>query len=356
MLQGALERFGPETLPADCAPEQVGPAVACSVERIASTEQRAEESPRPDSSAGHVPLHKLERRSRRMRAAVLERADRRAFRYDWQTPDHEHLSPAELAAIDAHRQRLLERVTHADGSRLAKLEGVHSPNDQRIARLIRDDHLFAETEWSKLQRHDRLYANAVLDASLGLRDDGTCERDWHSQRARSTFAIGWLFWRAGTTRIGDIGSLTVRGVSIDYLCAIVAPPGKTALHRNTLAGTHRARSSRNADTGYIVALENAGAFARFQYGDRRAEVRQVNEYTLRVSTKSEAQAALIERNEAAHREFLENRWRRLAAFDVLEVLSGQARARRCTRAAREREREAELCAIIRAELEPTGPP
>jgi hypothetical protein len=288
-----------------------------------------------------------------MVAAVLERADSRLYRYEWQTADHDHYSPAELAELDAHRQRLLSSVTRADGSKLARIDGVHSPADQRVSRLIRDDHIYAETEWGKLARADQLFANCVLEAALGMREDGTCARDWHSQRARSTFQVAWLLYRVGTTQLGDIGTLTVKGVSMEYLAQIAAPRGKASLHRNTLGGTHRA-SVRNEDTGYIVALHFAGALDRFQYGDRAAENRQVNTYTLRVSTQSEKQEALIDRHESAYRELLRNRWDRLAALDELAVISGQRRALEAKRAPDRR--EAELRAALRSELESTGPP
>jgi hypothetical protein len=270
-----------------------------------------------------------------MVAAVLERADSRLYRYEWQTADHDHYSPAELAELDAHRQRLLSSVTRADGSKLARIDGVHSPADQRVSRLIRDDHIYAETEWGKLARADQLFANCVLEAALG------------------TFQVAWLLYRVGTTQLGDIGTLTVKGVSMEYLAQIAAPRGKASLHRNTLGGTHRA-SVRNEDTGYIVALHFAGALDRFQYGDRAAENRQVNTYTLRVSTQSEKQEALIDRHESAYRELLRNRWDRLAALDELAVISGQRRALEAKRAPDRR--EAELRAALRSELESTGPP
>lgn len=360
-----LERFAPGSAP-------VAPA-ACSVDRIESTEQPETEANTVTSvqvdpadpawrdafegqrRSRSVPVHQLERRTRRWVSAVLEHLDSQLFKYDWMGADHLHCSPAELEAIDAHRQRMLEASTYADGSKLSRIDGVLSPADQRISRLIRDDALYAETEWSKLARHDRLYANSVLEASWGLREDGTCARNWHAQRARSTFQIAWIMWRVGTTRLGDIGTLTVRGVSIEhYLCKLAAPPGKATLHRNTLAGTHRAHSSRNEDLGYIPALEHAGAFERFQYGDRSAEVRQVNEYTLRVSTQSEKQAALIDRHEAAYRELLRNRWAKLAAMDALVIQTGQQRALEQKRAPDLR--EAEMRAAIRGELDCTGPP
>lgn len=361
----------PETERPTCSPEQVQPPVrrrsprprrpvqkpvgAVSESRCDPSDPNAWRDAYESATREYVPPWKLERRERRMHAAVLERLDSQRYKYAWQTADHDHYSPAELAAIDAHRQRLLATAAHADGSKLSRLEGVHSPADQRVSRLIRDDALFAETEWGKLHRADPLYANAVLEASLGLRDDGTCARDWHSQRARSTLQFAWLKWRAGTTRLGDVGTLTVRGVSIDYLRTIGAPPGKARLHRNTLTGTHRAGSTRNEEVGYIVALQLAGALERFQYGDRSAAVRQVNEYTLRVSTQNEKQEALIERHEAAYRELLRNRWSRLAAMDALRVITGQQRALELQRVPDTR--EAELRAAIRAELdECTGPP
>ena len=326
---------------------------------IASTEQLATSShtcttEQVAPAPARVPMHKLERRSRRMVAAVLGREDARQYRYDWQTADHDHYSPAELAALDAHRKRLLATAAHADGSKLARIDGMHTPADQRVSRLIRDDHIYAETEWGKLARADRLFANCVLEAALGMREDGSCARDWHSQRARSTLQIAWLLYRVGTTRLGDVGTLTVRGVSMSYLGQIAAPRGKESLHRNTLAGTHRSGSVRNEDSGYVVALHLAGALDRFQYGDRAAEVRQVNEYTLRVSTRSEKQDALIERHELAYRELLRNRWDRLAALDELAVISGQRRAIEQKRAPDLR--EAKLRAAIRGELESTGPP
>lgn len=397
LLSGAIARYAPiaapETPPAacsvetietteqpkterpTCSPEQVSPPGGAATESTRSHPQRTPGQPEsterrlaPDSApptgdpswrdayevqrrSRSVPAHKLERRTRRWVSSVLEHLDAQLFKYDWMGADHLHLSPAELEAMDAHRKRVFEGAAYADGSRLARLDGMLSPADQRISRLIRDDALYAETEWSKLARHDRLYANAVLEASWGLREDGTCARNWHAQRARSTFQIAWIMFRVGTTRFGDIGTLTVRGVSFEYLMQISAPPGKAALHRNTLAGTHRARSVRNEDVGYIPALENAGAFERFQYGDRSAEARQVNEYTLRVSTRSEKQAALIDRHEAAYRELMQNRWAKLAAKDALELKTGQQRAleRKRSPDAREAEYRAEIQAC-------TGPP
>lgn len=388
LLSGAIELYAPpaaseacsvvsnqtteqETAAPDCAPVQVAPADRRSprpkrrVRSYVTQPTTGTCDPRdpnawrdayePAGGREYVPHWKLERRSRRMVAAVLEREDARRYTFAWQGADHEHLSPAELAAIDAHRQRLEASAQRADGSKVSRLEGVHSPADKRISRLIRDDALYAETEWCKLARADRLYAHAVLEASLGMREDGTFARDWHSQRARSTLQIAWLLWRAGVARLGDIGALTVRGVSFEYLCCIAAPPGKASLHRNTLAGTHVSGSVRNEDLGYVVALHFAGALDRYQYGDRNAEVRQVNEYTLRVSTQDEKQEALIERHEAAYRELLRNRWDRLAAMDSLRVITGQQRAlerRRVPDA-----QEAELLAVIRGEdLECTGPP
>jgi len=346
---GLLERF--------CGEPSASETDRCSVGEIETTEQQtagptctAEQVPPVlEPAPEHVPPHKLERRSRRMVAAVLRRADARL--YDWESADHAHYSPAEKAAIDAHRKRVLENAARADGSRLARLDGMHTPQDQRISRCIRDDAVYAETEWAKLQRHDPLYANCVFEAALGLREDGTCARDWNAQRARCTLQLAWLLWRAAGARLGSLGTLTVRGVSFEYLQRMSAPIGKARLHRNTLAGTHRSYSSRNEDCGYIVALQLAGALERFQYGDRRAENRQVNEYTLRVSTQNEVQAAQLDRHEAAYRELLRNRWERLAELDALIVQTGQQRA--LERRRKPDAREAELRAIIQAD---TGPP
>lgn len=308
------------------------------------------------ASKPYLPHWTLERRTRRMVAKVLGRAEADRFAYDWMTPDDLMRTPEELDATDAYRKRQLENVRHKDGSRVAKLEGIHTPYDRYQARLIRDDAIFAATEWGKLWRSDRLLGNAVLDASLGIRDDGTLVRDWHSPRARATFALLWLLMRVHTTNLRSVGTVTVRGVNISYLCKLLAPVGKSTLHRNTLCGTHRGHSLQNAEVGYLLALELAGVLEKCQYGDRSADAQhQVNEYTIRVTPQTEKQRQLIERNELAYRELLANRWSRLAELEALRVATYHERKRE--RAQRDQAIQDEIrAALFEDSADCVGPP
>ena len=153
-----------------------------------------------------------------------------------------------------------------------------------------------------------------------MREDGTCVRDWHSQRARNMLAIVWMFLRAGSARAASLGQLRVRGVPISFLCAILATDGRDELHRNTLGGTHRAYSARNEEMGYLTTLEHVQLIDRMQYGDRRNDPR-VQEYHLRVTPTDVKHSELLEREEQRFRAWIAARWEKLSQLGQLCVLS-----------------------------------
>jgi hypothetical protein len=303
----------------------------------------AAEPPAAAAKPERVQEWQLSRREKRIAANVLARREQKSFRFDWMTPDDESRSPAELEALDRKRSELLATVRRQDGSPVTRLESVLSPPDKHVVRCIRDNPQFAGMEWGKLWRADHLLANLALEACWGVREDGTCAREWHSQRARNMLAIVWMCFRVGSTRRAEVGELRVRGLCVDFVRKILATDGKDALHRNTLGGTHRTGSARNEDVGYFVALELAGVFTRVQYGDRRNN-QQVQEFHLRISTEDERVAAALERNEAAFRQWVDQRWQRLSQLDALRVLPWRAHARYL------REREAEKLDEIRRAL------
>lgn len=298
----------------------------------ASRMQAAAAKPKRDD----VPMWQvLSRRERRIAAQVFQADEERQYRFEWMTPDDLSRSDDELEKLDEHRRKLLASARRKDGSRLARLESVFSPYEKHTVRLIRDDAMFAATEWGKLWRADRMLAGLALEACLGMREDGTACRSWHSQRARSTLAIVWMFYKVGSTRGADLGELRVRGVSMQFLCTILATGDKDTLHRNTLGGTHVAGSWRNEEVGYLVALENARLLGRMQYGDRRNDPR-VQEYHLRVTTLDERMHASLDQDEQRLREWIARRWERFAKLDALRVLSSARHRRWVEESQRER--------------------
>ncbi|HET8939223.1 MAG TPA: hypothetical protein VFN67_37520 [Polyangiales bacterium] len=291
-----------------------------SLGQLASTRLEAAQGSKP------VPKWKAARRERRVAAAVLSKEEERLYRFPWMSPDDHDRSDEELETLDLNRRVLLANTRHKDGSLLARLESVFAPREKQQFRCIRDDALFAATEWGRLWRADRLLAKLTLEACLGMRGDGTCLRDWHSQRARNMLAIVWMFYTCGSTRGADPGEFRVRGVSINWLCAMLATEGKAALHRNTLGGTHRSDSARNEDVGYLTALENARVITRMQYGDRWQN-QKVQEYHLRVSTQSEQLTAMLTAEESRFREWMSVRWEKLSELEALHVLTSHAHKR-----------------------------
>lgn len=302
----------------------VNPCEAPEPARVDSCIAAAE---RPAEKPQRMPMWQVSRRERRIAAEVFAAEDARTVRYpEWMTPDDELRPIAELDALDAHRKKLLAETRRKDGSRLSRLESVFTPAEKHCVRCIRDDAMFAATEWGKLWRADRLLAGLTLEAALGMRADGSCVRDWHSQRARNMLAIVWMFYKCGSTRAAELGEVRVRGVSLNFLCAMLATDGKEELHRNTLGGTHRAYTSRNEEMGYLTALEHARVLGRMQYGDRRNDPR-VQEYHLRVTTTDAKHTELLERDEQRLRAWVAARWEKLAQLDALHVLSTAAHKR-----------------------------
>jgi hypothetical protein len=129
--------------------------------------------------------------------------------------------------------------------------------------LIDESGKLARAELRLKRRRFPAFVGAVVQAALGVDDQGRCRRDWTHPRARGIAALAIaMLMQSIRCRRRDLFQRYLAGITVKSMLALLESPWRDGrrLHRNTLIGKRDASASiTNGGLGYLLALAETDA-------------------------------------------------------------------------------------------------